>query len=213
MGIGERIADERKRLGLSQAAFAELVGVSFSSQRRYENESRAPDTGYLDSLRRCGVDVQYVITGRVKEAARGYSFELLAEFGLAIAKQYQISPSEIQNLADAVSEARKGEDESDSMEMRDVEQRVSSYEAAFFVYASKFFEKRLQSMTTLAASALDSSLLATILEGVEQALSVKKMTLKPAKKAQAVAMLYRNFKANGKVEPAMIDEAVKLAAD
>ncbi len=33
-----------------------------------------------------------------------------------------------------------------------------------------------------------------------------------AKKAQAVAMLYRAFKASGKVDPAMIEEAVKLAA-
>lgn len=206
--LGKRISEERKRLGLSQSAFADLLGVSFSSQRRYEDGRSSPDTDYLDSLRRHGVDVQYVMTGREKQASKGYSFETLAEFGLAIAKGYQISPDELQCLANEVSEAMEKDKPSDSMEMKAVDQRVSSYEAAFFLHAAKLFEKRLKAE----APTLDSSLLTGILEGVDLALLAQSKSLSPAKKAQAVAMLYRVFKASGQVDQTMIDEAVKLAA-
>lgn len=63
MNIGKRIVEERKRKGLSQTAFAELVGISLSSQRRYETEERAPDTVYLSALSKAGVDIAYVLTG------------------------------------------------------------------------------------------------------------------------------------------------------
>lgn len=69
--IGKRIAEERKRLGFTQAQFAKLTGVSFSSQRRYEDGRSAPDTDYLDALARIGVDYFYVLTG----LDRGFSKE------------------------------------------------------------------------------------------------------------------------------------------
>ncbi len=59
----------------------------------------------------------------------------------------------------------------------------------------------------------DVRFLAAILEGIEDVLTARQLAIMPsAKKAQAVAMLYRAFKARGKVDPAMIEEAVKLAA-
>lgn len=58
----------------------------------------------------------------------------------------------------------------------------------------------------------DVRFLAAILEGIEDVLTARQLAMPSAKKAQAVAMLYRAFKARGKVDPAMIEEAVKLAA-
>lgn len=210
MSIGERIAEERKRMGLSQSAFAELVGISFSSQRRYESGSRDPDTSYLDSLRRHGVDVQYVMTGRIKQTAKGYDADTLSEFGLAIAKRYQISPNELQDLQREVSDAMKGEEEPDSMEMVAIEKRVASYEATFFIHATDFFERRLKSMHSTGANELDSSLLAEILDGVDRELSARGKSFDPMRKAQAVAMLYRAFRVSGEVDYHVLAEAVAL---
>lgn len=213
-GLGKRLAEERKRLGLSQSAFADLIGVSFSSQRRYEDGRSSPDTLYLDSLRKHGVDVEYVISGRAKQSAKGYNSDTLVEFGLAIAKLYQISPEELNGLAHSVSEAMKGVEEPDSMEMWAIEKRLTSYEAAFFVHTSEFFSNRLKSIQAIGDdAALDPLLLAKVISGVESALACGQKCLEPRKKAQAMVMLYRAFKASGKVDQAMIEEAVKLAGD
>ena len=48
--IGARIREERLRLGLSQAAFAKLLGVHRRTQINYEHGERKPDTDYLGSL-------------------------------------------------------------------------------------------------------------------------------------------------------------------
>lgn len=210
MAIGERIAEERKRLGLSQAAFADLVGVSFSSQRRYENDSRSPDTGYLGSLRKHGIDVEYVISGRAKYIG-SYDHDFLAEFGLAIAKLYQISPDELNSLVKAVEAAMK--DEPEAVDSLAIERRIASFEATFFVFAADFFTKKLRIVETGDASeSIDSTLLAQIIHDIESALSREGILLDSQKKSQATAMLYRSFKASGKFDPVMIEETVKLAA-
>lgn len=63
MSIGERIVEERKRLGLTQAAFAQKLGVSLSSQKRYETNERLPSLHYFNDLAGIGVEADYVITG------------------------------------------------------------------------------------------------------------------------------------------------------
>lgn len=63
MSIGERIAEERKRLGFTQAAFAERLGVSLSSQKRYEVNDRLPDIDYVGALVEVGADVAFIMMG------------------------------------------------------------------------------------------------------------------------------------------------------
>jgi transcriptional regulator with XRE-family HTH domain len=70
MSIGARIVSARKELGCSQAAFAELVGVSLSSQKRYEKGERYPDTAYLSAISRAGVDVALIFTGEPQHDLR-----------------------------------------------------------------------------------------------------------------------------------------------
>lgn len=50
-------------MGLSQEAFAALVGSSKPSQVRYESGDRAPDSDYLLAALDAGVDVAYLLTG------------------------------------------------------------------------------------------------------------------------------------------------------
>lgn len=61
--LGSRIREERLRLGLSQAAFAKLLGVHRQTQINYEHGERKPDTDYLGALANAQVDVGYVLTG------------------------------------------------------------------------------------------------------------------------------------------------------
>lgn len=62
-GIGDRLREERERLGLSQGAFGELGGVKANAQGNYEKGERFPDAAYLAAIAEKGVDVLYVVTG------------------------------------------------------------------------------------------------------------------------------------------------------
>ena len=64
MFIGERLKEERKRLGLNQTQFAGVAGVQISAQTNYETGKRSPDAAYLAALAAAGVDVLYVLTGQ-----------------------------------------------------------------------------------------------------------------------------------------------------
>lgn len=62
-GIGERLREERERIGLSQGAFGEIGGVKANAQGNYEKGDRYPDAAYLACLSARGIDVLYVVTG------------------------------------------------------------------------------------------------------------------------------------------------------
>lgn len=62
-GAGERLREERDRLGLNQTDFGTQAGVSRGTQKAYELESSSPDIRYLMTLQTMGVDVNYVLTG------------------------------------------------------------------------------------------------------------------------------------------------------
>lgn len=62
--IGERLRDERGRLGSSQSEFAEIAGRKKHSQIHYESGERFPDADYLRRLYENGVDIMYILTGK-----------------------------------------------------------------------------------------------------------------------------------------------------
>lgn len=61
--FGERLKEERERLGLGQTALAELGGVKKLAQINYEKNKRNPDSCYLDRVRLAGVDLAYLFSG------------------------------------------------------------------------------------------------------------------------------------------------------
>ncbi|AZD85656.1 MULTISPECIES: helix-turn-helix domain-containing protein [Pseudomonas] len=63
MGIGDRLKEERERLGGNQTEFAAMAGASKNSQYNYEKGERSPDATYLAAVAEKGVDVLYVVTG------------------------------------------------------------------------------------------------------------------------------------------------------
>ena len=103
MSIGERIAEERKRLGFTQAAFAQRLGVSLSSQKRYEIDDRSPDIHYVGAMAEVGSDVAYIIMGTraTKDQVRFYSkFDRDTSEQLALTALHL----DVENFADAVSQ-------------------------------------------------------------------------------------------------------------
>lgn len=66
LNIGERLKEERVRLGFNQAEFAAFAGVAKTSQFNYEKGDRSPDADYLAAVSAQGVDILYVVTGERK---------------------------------------------------------------------------------------------------------------------------------------------------
>lgn len=100
--IGERLLEERKRLGHSQEAFAALAGITRIPYRAWEKGKTAPGAEHLAALSSAGADVLYILTGRrnactlsPREAAlldnyrnsSGDGQEAIAHTAFALAKQ------------------------------------------------------------------------------------------------------------------------------
>lgn len=66
MTIGERLKEERSRLGMNQTDIGALGGVGKTTQINYEKGNGVPDARYLAAVAEKGVDVLYVITGQRK---------------------------------------------------------------------------------------------------------------------------------------------------
>lgn len=62
MTVGDRLKEERARIGMNQPDFAALAGTTKKSQITYE-KGVMPDAAYLAAVARAGVDVQYIVTG------------------------------------------------------------------------------------------------------------------------------------------------------
>lgn len=71
MAIGDRLKEERSRLGFSQTDLAGVGGVGKTTQINYEKGERSPDAAYLAAVAESGVDVLYVVTGERKPQGPG----------------------------------------------------------------------------------------------------------------------------------------------
>ncbi|MEO1819448.1 MULTISPECIES: helix-turn-helix transcriptional regulator [Pseudomonadaceae] len=60
---GARLQEERNRLGLIQAEFADKIGVAKRTLAGYEGGSSDIGATVLDAAGRLGIDVLYVVTG------------------------------------------------------------------------------------------------------------------------------------------------------
>ena len=90
MTFGRRLAEERKRLGMKQAEFADLVGTDVPKQSLYENDRRELRADYLARLAEAEVDVLYILTGQRSEG------EWLGEGPSALISAYLTLPPEMQ---------------------------------------------------------------------------------------------------------------------
>lgn len=89
MSFGARLAEERKRLGLKQADFADLVGTDVPKQSLYENDRRELRAEFLARLVDAEVDVVYILSGRRSGA------ESLGEGASALLSAYLALPPDV----------------------------------------------------------------------------------------------------------------------
>ncbi|WP_133598678.1 helix-turn-helix domain-containing protein [Tepidicella xavieri] len=64
-----RLSEERKRLGLTQAAAAEICGVSREMWGKYERGAASPGCDVVAKFAAAGADVTYILTGRRERPA------------------------------------------------------------------------------------------------------------------------------------------------
>jgi transcriptional regulator with XRE-family HTH domain len=95
MSFGRRLAEERKRLGLKQAEFADLVGTDVPKQSLYENDHRELRADYLARLAEAEVDILYVLTGQRSEG------EWLGEGPSNVLSCYLALPPEMQQALES----------------------------------------------------------------------------------------------------------------
>ena len=68
MHMGERIKEERERLGFNQTDFATLASATRKTLFNWESGSAAPNAIVLAAWARLGLDVLYVVTGEKQKA-------------------------------------------------------------------------------------------------------------------------------------------------
>lgn len=61
--IGQRLKEERIRLGMNQTEFGAIGSATRKTQFNYESGERVPDGEYLAALAAAGADVLYILTG------------------------------------------------------------------------------------------------------------------------------------------------------
>lgn len=69
MSIGERLREERERLGFNQTVFAAFGEASLRSEIEWEKGKTFPNAKVLAAIAAAGADVQYILTGVRSENA------------------------------------------------------------------------------------------------------------------------------------------------
>lgn len=103
MTIGERLKEERSRLGFNQTDLATLGGVGKTTQINYEKGNGSPDAAYLAAVAEKGVDVLYVVTGeRCLTSAEGVSPEE-ADLVMAFRSMSEAERSVLQRISGSLT--------------------------------------------------------------------------------------------------------------
>ena len=106
--IGERLEEERSRLGLSQTETAQVAkelgvpGATRQSQARYEKGQAAPSAAYMSAIATSGFDVLYILTG---QRSQPLAAPALKPDEAALLDNYRHSPKDRQAILQATSAA------------------------------------------------------------------------------------------------------------
>lgn len=206
MSIGSRLREERERLNMKQEDFATACGVRRRAQSSYESDTRSPDTNYLEAAAKIGVDICYVIYGKPGTSETALKLNILEYVYFAINSGLG---STVENAVTLLNYAQLAAHPNINKlyDKFDKESELTKIVKVYLRNCSKFISDDLQDTVTV-----DANLLEIILEHIEIILLDKKINLQSKKKALAVTMLYRAFKASGKIDLKMIEETLILAS-
>lgn len=100
VSVGQRLREERVRMGKTIDQFAEVSGIHRNSVRAYEEGSRSANTALLLIFQDVGVDIGYVLSGQRGDGCLGVAeTQLLSSFGKLSQREKQAVLSMIAGLA------------------------------------------------------------------------------------------------------------------
>lgn len=116
VSLGDRLREERERLGLNQTQFGDLAAVTKKTQMLYEGDQRSPKADYLTAIAQAGVDVQYLLTGNrsvlgASGAQAAYRVEDGTPIGLGAVAPGSAVPVKMYDIEAAAGAGRSLEDE------------------------------------------------------------------------------------------------------
>lgn len=191
-GLASRLREERKRLQLTQAEFAERCGVKRRAQAAYEAAERVPDAVYLVNAGRMGADVKYLLTGVVstdaerEKLAVDWLVRTLCQLLEVPADHAEVAIARATNIhAHPADEFGK---------------QFSMNEAAAELLRGS---RRLNSVEVQAQ--LDVDLLADVIREQEQAWADTNADPSPIKRSHRFATIYRDAAATGTINRNLIE--------
>ncbi|MBX9899144.1 MAG: helix-turn-helix transcriptional regulator [Burkholderiaceae bacterium] len=196
--FGQRLKEERERLGKTQADFAKAGGVGRTAQFNYEREERRPSSSYLSGIEALGADSLYIMTGnrQGKDGAWGrvygrmlYTIEMLLGLEEGRLEKIAVMVKQVDEVLDDATKNRG----------------LVSYED-FFVAMADWLKT-----STKISDFTDLHLFAEIVGEVDKEIIRRGITVSPEKKAHVLVMLYRTFKPTGKVDMSVLVQTLKLA--
>ena len=94
MNLGERLREERERLGYAQPAFAAIAGAKKHAQINWEKGAAFPNAAALAAWSEVGLDVLYVVTGQRSQSAPPQA--LLPEGDRILLANFHAAPPQVQ---------------------------------------------------------------------------------------------------------------------
>ncbi len=135
MLIGDRLRELRLSLGMSQTDFGEKCGVTKKTQIFYESNKRKPKADYWEAAALLGININYVLTGKVISDSENI-------------KKEQIKVSILKILKEAISEM-----EDDLMDLYTaIDNTMEEFEGALFkcgISKNNILDKTIEGQTRL----------------------------------------------------------------
>ena len=107
MHMGERIKEERERLGFNQSDFANLAAATRKTLFNWESGAAAPNANVLAAWAAHGLDVLYVVTGQrmggAPMAPVAEPTQQLSRRALAVAQNYEATSEEGKKIIEAAA--------------------------------------------------------------------------------------------------------------
>jgi transcriptional regulator with XRE-family HTH domain len=110
MTVGDRLREERERLGWSQTFLGDVVDVVKQTVIKWEKNMGAPDAQQLAAMALNGFDVRYIITGdrsppirflTAQQEQAGYKVEVVTKEEHALLDNYRHAPDVGKKAVDA----------------------------------------------------------------------------------------------------------------
>ncbi|MDR3378655.1 MAG: hypothetical protein P4M10_08220 [Verrucomicrobiae bacterium] len=203
--IGERLREERERLGMSQAAFGALGGVLKLAQLNYEKGARLPSYQYFDKLReKPEIDVGYILSGEREGDLQHYR-QAEARVNTLIAMELGLDPCAfVEAVEIAVHQLRT--------QAAGVSPPNEMYLAENLDSSLLQVENAVCAAVNRSPNVFDHRIIEELFAYLDAALANHSPAIPPEKKAQVFAMLYRTSKAGGRVDPQTVKDAIRLVS-